>query len=570
VIQGETARWPLRGQRTYSLQTGAFANQKVGIFRDFAHNLSSRSMPLELDRVYRIRVEIDQTFLRLMVDGEIVAEYEDRFPFPSGYLALYAYYPGKAFANVRVFQRGLPEHTSPLAVGDAFFAKLDFVEAELQYRRVELGQATAELVSEALYKRGLCLLKQNLIEGAFTLWSGLRAPEWQARIDLHRCDLCFEGERHEQVLAHFARVWQDVPSFQQRVIQRWCEYVSRLVESDDSPLERYLAAREQLFPRDKASGTLAARALNALGRYPEVIERFSYERLELCNALIALGRTDEILSQHADISWMRENTLMLLGRFDEIPAASPLYPFTLVARGRSDESARMSRMSQLALAAGDYERVLKAPETTLERVTALVHLGRLEEAVASGHPVALLQAGEGERALAAATLLQQRVQVLHYLAIDAFVKRDRQRFDSYRARVLGLPFSQTWDDFWCDRFVLLPVAAELFGEQGALERSLAEVEAHYAQCWSRRAGFFARFARGEIDEREFLEQPCSAGAGARLWLARAALTDVARKSEQARNAYTRLLDIPASERRIDWIWLAPSLEYFARARLRAL
>ncbi len=570
VLQDGGARWPGRGKRTYCLQAGAFSNHLVGILYDFDKTLSTRSARLEPDRVYTIRAEIEERRLRLLIDGETVAEYEDRFPLRSGYLALYAYYPGKAFTNVRIQQRGSPAHLSPLAVGDAFFARNDFAEAELEYRRVEQGQAEQAVLGEAMYKRGLCLLKRGKTEAAFELWEALDGAEWSARIDLHRADVAFERGDYDDALEVFTRLWLS-PAHHTAVIQRWCDHLRQLLDSDHAPLERYLSLAERTFGHEPTSRGPAARALVELGQYRRAIERFPEERLERCNALLALGRFDEVTAEHGDISQLRDMTRVRQGLFDQVSNDERFEPFKLLAMGRTREALRLSDNPEVLVGAGAYERVLASPTAgPLERVTALVRLGRLDEALATRHPLALIAADAGDAALDAAKTLSTRVRALHYLALRAFRSGDLDGFHSYRARVLALPFSYVWDDVWCDRFVLLPLALELSGTAGALASSVLELKDHYRDYWGQRAHYFALAALGEISDAAFLAQPCTASAGARLLLARAIRADAAREARRAADAYSELLLLPVLERNIDSVWLNPTLEQFVRGRLSAL
>ncbi len=571
AIHGGKASFPKQGSRTYCFQVGALSNHLVGIFRDFHQPLSSRSMRLEPGKTYRIRAEIDESLLRLYLDGELVAEYEERVPLRSGYLALYAYYPGKAFANVRIQQRGLPDHVSPLAIGDAFFARGDFVEAEREYRRVELGQGSAELVAEASYKRGVCELRRGAPERAFVLWQKLLGAPWVARIALHRAELAFEQGDHDAVLTILANVHSEHPSFRSRVVQRWSDFVSRLVDSDDRPLEAYVAFRSAHFSDEPSSRALTARSLRALGHPEAVVESFSSERLELCDALLALGRFDTIIAEHSDMTGLKDATLVRQGRLDLVSDSPRSRPSVFIARGQYAEAAAVAEHADAVLAAGAYERALAAHDCTpLERVTALVRLGRIDEALATRHPLVLMNEGRGQEALAAAKTLQQRARAFDYLALAAFNERNREGFFSYREQARQIPFSYVWNDFWCERFLLLPLAAELLGESGTLKSSLEEIEARLGNFWCRRAYYVARLLLGRIDEREFLAQPAQGGVKARLWLARAVAADWAGVAPSAIAAYRSFLALPVLESYVDSPYLNPSVERFARERLTAL
>jgi hypothetical protein len=142
----------------WSLQTGAYNNLMIGIYRDWSQCVAGRPLSLRLGTKYHIRAEISEHSLRLFIDGELVAEYEDPFPLASGYLALFRYGPGKVFSNVKLYERGLPERLAPTAIGDAFFAIGDFADP----LRCHCGRSQIQARTRALECAQRCALRNRL------------------------------------------------------------------------------------------------------------------------------------------------------------------------------------------------------------------------------------------------------------------------------------------------------------------------------------------------------------------------------------------------------------------------
>lgn len=570
VFSDAGARFPHQGRRTYCFQVGALSNHLVGIFRDFHQPLSSRAHSVQAGQTVRVRAEVDGQMLRLLVDGELMAEYEERVPLRSGYIALYAYYPGKCFSQVRIRQRGLPETVSPLSVGDAFFARSDFEEALVEYQRVELGQGNPELVAHARYQRGVCLLRLGRIEEAHEMWSALEGHAWLMRILLHRAELAFESGDHDEVCQFLGVALIDA-SFKKRAIQLWTELVERLIDRDDSPLVDYMQIRETHFKEEATTRSLVARALLALGQFSVVAQDYPEERIEYCDALLALGRFDEIIEKHADMTGLVDATLVRQGRLDQVSDNVRSRPAVLLAQGKLKEALGLSELPQYALANGRYSDVIRASRPgSIEQATALIRSEAVDEAQFQNHPLTWLTLGDSKSAEQAARTLQMKVRVLHYQSLEAFFEGRDWDFREKVWQARRLPMSRAWEDMWCERFILIPTCEELGGQRDALRTSLEQVYAHMKFYWAQRAYYVAAYLLGHVSEEEFLAQPACGSAAARLFLARAVQADVSGRATEAMRQYESFLSCPVREYFLDSVFLNPGPSYFAETRLSQL
>jgi serine/threonine protein kinase len=542
--------WPTTSS-AITLQVGAFANLLAGIYRGFDRCLSGRSLSIELGRRYRIRAEINEQSLRLSLDGELVAEYETLFPIRSGHLALYGYYPGKAFSNVVIYERGLAERVSPTAIGDAFFARGDHDPAALQYLRTEQLLPHTKVAEEARYKRGLCRLMSGAAAAAEEVWSGLEDASWRARASLHSIDAAFGAGRHDEVLAELRRLLRGAPELAGTIINRWTEYVNRLYTSDSAMLASYIALRNEEFPHHLESAAAAAAAEIAGGNFRRVLEAFPEQHVQVVHALNLLGQFETVVERYACAPWILEMALVRLGHFDDPRITSETRGLVHLLRGDPEASLAESERAEALLVLGRYERVLALEHAEPEETAmALRGVGRAEEALARRDARSLALAGAGEDALAHLRL-RERVFLGQHLALQSFVRGDDAAYLRHRDAVQRLPCAAIWPDVWVARYLLLPLADEMRGERGAFSASLKQALHERRTHWYGKLYHLARYVLGESSEAEFMAQPCRLYAATRLGFANALRAELLGDIEAARRAYRAYLSLPELERHLD-------------------
>jgi hypothetical protein len=569
VLEGGP-HWPAAGS-AFTLQIAAFANLHAGIYRGFQTCLSGRSLSIEVGRRYRIRAEINDQSLRLLLDGEVVADYENLFPFSSGYLALYSYYPGKAFSDVRLFERGLPERMGPTAIGDAFFARGERTHAALQYSRVEQLLPNSKHAQEARYKRGLCLLTDGDAARAEEVWNGLEEPTWRARAALHATDVAFAAGRHDHVLAEIRRLKSTMPELERAIVARWTEYVNRLCAFDADALSGYLDLRDDLFRDHQESATAAAAAELARGNFARVLERFPEQHLQMIEAFSLLGQFEQVVERYGCAPWLRDIALLHLGRFDEPELSLQSRALVRLWRGDPEGSLELSEHVEALLAAGRFERVLAITIASPEEIAAALRgLGRRDGAVERTDARALALANVDERVLAGPLRLRDRLFLTEHLGLESLLRGDQDAYRRHVDRLRTLPCAATWPDVWVARYVLFPLADELAGEQGAFAESLRESVREREWHWFGKLSYLARYVLGELSDAEFFEQPCRLYVEARQLFARALRAELARDATAAERAYREFLALPDLERHLDSSLGNPLVDRWARSRLSAL
>lgn len=558
--------WPKEGT-ALSLQIAAFDNLHVGIYRDFERCLAGRSLSIEVGRRYRIRAEIDEHSLKLFLDGELVAEFEELFPLASGYVAIYSYAPGKAFSNIRLFERGVPERLQPTAVGDAFYARGDYEPAAEHYARLEQLLPRSELCEEARFKRGLCMMRGGDAGSANEIWAELESELWQARAALHAIDVAFNAGRHREVVDELRRLLSDVPLVKAHAINRWEEYVMSLCGSDMAPLGIYADLRDALFPDHPASAATAAQLENARGNWQLVLEHYSDQHVEFVQACNELGEFQRVCDRYPNIDWIRDMALLCLNQHEHPALASS--PFVPGLRGDVELALERGDCTEAQLATGRFEDVLRDRHSaTGDQAAALRGLDRCQEAAERGDGRALCVLDAGEAVLSNPLVLEERLYVLHHLSLSAFMRGDLEAYRRHHEAAEQLPCSALWGEVWLHRFFLFPLVERELGDEDALECALSRVLAEHPRHWFEKGRYLARFVRAEIPLAEFEAQPLGLLMRGRSIVARALRAERERNQSAAEAAYTEYLGLPSLERTPDSPRGDPLFERWARYRLR--
>jgi hypothetical protein len=311
--------------------------------------------------------------------------------------------------------------------------------------------------------------------------------------------------------------------------------------------------------------------LLTMGAFAQVLEEFPHERLEVAYAQLAQGAFQTVIDDQDVDQPLRDLALLHRGQFEEVSQDAVSLTERWILEGKFKEALTLSKEARVLLAAGENELALRARDPRLrERVTALVRVGRGGEALQTQHPLAYLASGKSQQAEHTAHCPEMRLRVHHYQAVEAFLAGDREKFRIAVKKAESLPFSFLWDDMWFDRYFLVPLCREHFGEAGIFDRSVRLVEREFEHCFAQRAHFMARHILGQITDKEFLAQPAKGSAAGRLYLARAIKAELDGQAEEAARAYTVFASLKRHHRLIDSPLLNPSVEFFCQKRVESL
>jgi serine/threonine protein kinase len=569
------------GARSWQIQAGAYENQFCAIFRNPGEQrMAYNSLQLESGRDYRFRVEIDGEHMSMSIDGVEVTRYRDRFPTTSGYLALYGYFPGKAFDDVALWQKNSTGLVPATAMGDALLGFGHFNDAAAAYARVAEGDSSE--AQRALFRKGLAERRAGRNDLSRSTWARLTDPDLSQAADALRLEDLFNTGQHDLFLERIAAYWRRHPAGHDEIRQQWQQAVARLIATkgtDRDLIERYLAVRDELFRDDPTSAYEATSALFYLHRYEDILRFYPNERKAVALALISLARLDEAerlpylttadrytisvikgdlagtLQMEAS-AMSRAVMLCKLGRAEEVPQGETRLHPTLLHLGRAHELLAFRPLSAAAarevlLATGQFEVAagdgLPDVPGSGDDWRAMALLGRIEAA---------------EKARVGEPLTWARL-------IRAWESGDRAMVAQLRPQVIW-PANLASNSFWFDGLVIGPMIDRLGGDAPALERSLRRAVKEWKQVFSKRAWFLARAALGEVKDEEVLAMPVRSEAEAWLTLGKALRAEMADQPAEALRAYQSYADLPLHLRLLDNNTLDTQVELFVQWRLRAL
>ena len=527
--------------------------------------------------IHRMRIEIIGERITVAVDGTTRCTYAANLPFQGGYMALYGFYPGKRFSDVRIRALGLPEKLPATAVGDALLRAGHLGEAETQYLRVGEARGSA-LADQARLRAGLCALSDARPLDAQRDWDDLASVDARLRAALLAAEDGFtRGGPPAPALSAIAAA-AGAPEQRAAAALTWNACIREILNHRlIRQAEPFLALRAHALLGLQGPRPLAAQALLALGRYPEVLRDFADIDQFASQALIRLGRGADVLTQYPAQRFRGIEALEALGRWDEIPDR--------FCRGMTTPDASRGQVEH------------GAPELRLhdlpDDVFALLALGRLEDAVRAtpgkdpdwvvrayilaGQPLVGPQVCS---ALSRMSLLMAQGRLEPALAFAPDCARERcwpEALLALRAAIAGdhvasvRAFAELTDDGLWDQghatfahFVIAPFLSELRGDSGAFDRAAARALACDRGLDQQRPWYRAAYASGRISREDFLTtQPYRLFAPAEVLLLDACRAELDGQPARASLLYEQYLKLPAWRRGID---IDPVLEEFARWR----
>lgn len=570
----------------YMIQAGAYSDQFCAIYRqENGERLAQTPFKLASGQTYHMRVEIDDTRVAMWIDGRLIVEHTDLFPATSGFLSLYAYFPGKAFSNLRIWEKGVAEKVPVLAIGDAALQAGAWELAAAQYQRIADSRAGEALGDQARYRQGLALLKAGQTEAADAIWKEIPEGPERDRVTCHDIDKLQAAGHHQEAATAMTALYLRAPWVRAQLRSQWMRYLIYEQDPEHHPqlINAYLAVKDQAFPDDTSTVYQYGQGLNSLHRYREALARFPHEPIVACNALASLGRDREILTMFSDIPDMRADALLRMGNYDEVVKIPSLDPWPMMLSldksGRTAEAAaRFPDQAQALIGDGKAELVVQQPLHFKEfQVTALMALGRWQQAAevlgpdGKPDPMALQLLGRDREAYALATPSPDMRLLLAALAGDhATATACQNEILAEAPDYLKLPR-------WFGYQLMTPFLAGLNGDLGPWHKLLATGSAlptspdtDLRHVYSQRLWYASALLRGEIDDARFLAQPTVSEAPALLLLLRGMEAELAGEQATAVQRYRAFKALPLTARLLyDWR-PNPMIERFVAWRLALL
>jgi len=549
----------------YKLQVGAYDNSYTAIILPNERQVASNPFRLAHGTKYRVRAEIVDNRLRLLVDGRLLCEYIDPFPFSSGYVGIYGYYPGKAFAQVRIHALGVPEKLSATAIGDAFAGQQLYAQAGDQYARVVATHPGTSLGQEALYKEGLCWLRNGDPDRAEATWVPLALTPFAEDIALHRIDRSFAAGDHDAVFAAIGTLAKTARAeIRDRLAQQWATYayeVLRLAENagKNSLLTDYLRVHDQTLSDLDVAARAAAECLIRLGRIDELLIRYPTQRHCCAKGLSFQGRMIELVHGYPDQFSVWYQACVTTGHFAELIAQSEepdwiAYGKTMSGRGAealTDRRLSPRSMGDALISLGRYDEVLAMPGVASEHVAlALIALGRAAEIGDETQQGLALMAQNQPQALLdrlPATSVEDRQWPRCLLGLEAHIAGGDVGDQASARAWFALPTDMkplANGNLAFAYAVIEPILREEAGDTGALAKRCAEISTNERYTGAQVPWHAAQFLSGELSAEEFLAQPNRLSARAWLLACSGIVAERRGDTAQAQTAYRDYLALP--------------------------
>ncbi len=557
------------------IQAGSYSNNFCSIF-SWPDGRRLDKSPLRLDpaKRHRFRVELDGRLIRMWVDGQPTLQYEALLPISTGHLGLYSYYPGKHFANLRVYQKRLPEMAPMTHAADVLLDRKLYPAAAEEYAKVVASHAGRPLAREALYRQGLAQWLAGRRDEAEALWADLPPGEQADRAAGHRLDRQFEGGRLTEACAGLVELYRRAPAVGTQLRDQWSAWAhtadeNRWVSSRPGDVTALIEAKLAAFPDHDGTAQECASLMNNLDRPSEALERFPDETLAAAWAMIKVGRATEAAERFANTSWLQSYALIEAGDFAPLLTGTwPDEDHVATAAVQSGQAAAwLGRLTtsraRLLLGLGRADEALAdARATSEERASALWQLGRQDEAALAAEDcrdVGVRVRLDLLRGIAPQPIPERPDGAsLDWLLADAAVRGDAAAFARMR-----MTLARTWPNWehWIAWLVTEPTIALRAGDPDLLRQRLAQVWPEQRHCSGQRAWHLAGYVLGKLDAAAMRRMPCQDEAD--LWIAIGDALRLALDGKPAAAAWQRYLAKPPQVRCLDHMLPDPGLERLA-------
>ncbi len=561
----------------YSLQIGAFDGSYTAIIKGVNQHLAYNEFRPLAGHTYHVRAEIEDNRMTLSVDGRQLCEHLDQLPFASGYIALYGYYQGKAFDNVRLYARGTPQKVPATAIGDSYARSQRYDQAVEEYLRVAVAHPDTELGHEARYRAGLCRWWQQDHAQAFELWGPLAGTDREELVRVHRLDALFDEGKHERLLAELPGVYRASTAPTRKLIaMRWANHVDALRDAKDTPrVASYVEVHDQVFPDQTTVDNNVAMCLLFLGRNEELLARFPHQRLQCTLALRALNRIEDIVLRYPDQRREYAVAALLTGQSSLINAHDhrTLAAVGLWKRGHAEQVLAdfgdvPSAVGMALCSLGRMDEVpTRLPTEPWDCARALCLAGRADEVTyAKARPMALLAQGRAQEVLD----ITQSDNDYHswarrLLAMRAWIAGDYDHARELFARIPGETLGH-WNVQFLHRFVH-PFLVGLDGNVAALESQCQKIAEHERYDFEQRPWYQAMYLLGRMDEAGYLKQEHCIYADADLYVCQGMRREREGRPVEALDSYRAYLALPLYRRGFE---VDSALNLFVEWRARQL
>ncbi|MBN8524172.1 MAG: hypothetical protein J0M02_02425 [Planctomycetes bacterium] len=581
--------------RAYLIQAGAHDNAFCGIIQIPLYlRVAHADRQLEVGRDYRFRVEIDGQRISMSIDGQQVYEYRDVFPSASGYLALYGYYPGKAFDDIRIVQKEPPASVPVIATADTLFQFRHFADAAAAYGRIVDSDRDGESGQLARFRKGLAEIELGRTDESRTTWAGLTDAHLRNLADCRRLEDLLETWQTDLLMSRFEEWYVQRPDVRDDLHLSWQILLGKIKadpRADEAVVLRFIELRERLFPGHSASAGAAAGTLLTIGRYKDILQRYPGEHVSCNEARFALGLLNEMRDAKGAIRRDSARIHVMRGEFDKVfqvpGVGSESVAYAMCKLGRGEDALRTTSETYPTLIhLGRADELLQSFYTrsgTVDFQTneCLIAMGKYAEAAGPGWPglprtgmsirgCILLGRFDDADKLRISANHWHRPMTTGWARLLAAAEAGQKELVARWRPSVGPPANLSWPAGWFAGVVVGPFVDRLGGESGALHKSLEHAILTYPNVFARNAWFLSSYVLGRIGDAELLAMPSASESEAWLAVAKGLRAELEERPADALAAYRAYADLPSHRRLLDGTTLDVQVELFVAWRLRAL
>jgi hypothetical protein len=562
--------------RALLMQLGAFDNSFSAIIdKQTDQRLDYASWHVEAGKTYRVRTEIGIERVSVTVDGKCILQGRSMRPTNSGYVALYAYYPGKSFSDLRILQPRIPTSVSPLSGAHAVAAIGMHDEAAKLYGDVADAAPGTPVGEEALYRRGLAERNAGRMDAARGTWARIRDSRWAGLADCHVLEDICASWQHARFPGRFSELYRQNPEIRYDLRTTWQACVRRLVTDqrrETTVVDAYLKLREELFPDDGSSRNVAAFAYIMTKRAERVLESFADDHQMAALAMLILGRTDELLASPWAIADDRWHAHLMRGEYQQalaLPRQDPVERAKILAKlGRFDEALMVAPGSpEVFILCGQPERAFARGNLTVaEAHAALICAGRLAEASGTGIPNV---PGTGNDPLAR-LLLGLPTGAAMPPSWDIIAAAEAKDAAAVQVAIDAIPPLNDRSSYRnvFARAVIAPMALRAIGQTEEPQRTWRNTMPQWQKQYGQRIWYLMSYVLG--GQADFSQLPAQSEAEAWSLLGRALRAELAGNARHALGSYEAFSTLPMHKRLLNGHLPDGDVEGFVAWRRRAL
>ncbi|MDA3963246.1 MAG: hypothetical protein PF961_20875, partial [Planctomycetota bacterium] len=568
AVESVRTPWDYQG-RTWLIQVAAYDNSFAAISaRPGQGRMDLSPLRITPGKAHRIRVEIGSNDITLSVDGTIIARHHEVVPIGTGYIGIFGYYPGKAFDDLTIRHRGMPELVPVLSVGDSYFQDGLYQRAAEKYALIRHAHPNTELAKQARFREGLSRYQAGDTEQAFMLWQHLDRAPWRWWVGLqHIRHAASEGD-HDKVLTDFPKLFNEAnDAVQHALVRTWIGQVNALKHDQSDLFNRYLQLHDELFSGEVLTNEPVALALRRAGRFAEIVDRFTTDPWVLkeglwaqgrfkalqdqcpdpqsqARALLQMGEFERLFEEYPHVVWAIREAVAMSGALDRLPAPGIESKTYRNLQIFSADSQLDATNTGTLLLAGQFDEAIARWSTASEEPA--------DDADSGGNPFdvmpALLALNRDAELLALETRSPPRRRLLawHQVLLAAMANQN----DLVTTRVADIdqtPYDFAWEDSWFPEFMFRAWLPMLNNDRAQAQADIDAVSKATAESFSLRAWFLCEFIQGRVTSEEFLKQPAAYQAEAMLHLAQGMRAEL-KGADTATKHYAAYLALPQIRR----------------------